>query len=182
MPLLPYRVCTAACTAEAGHYSAVVEVRCGVPASSAAPLHMPSCTSSLSPDVYPPCAAKRLRGYSECGWSAMNPFILLHCQHSICGDPPWHFLLSPFAVSMFFPAWSISVVLVSIPKALGSLSINLCVYCRVQGQDWWSQEASSGPWQTVPSLEASPARSSGTGAQMQEMSWEEVRKKPIGVV
>lgn len=134
------------------------------------------CTSSLSPDVYPPCAAKRLREYSECGWSATIPFILWHCQHGTCGDPPWHFLLSPFAVNVFFPAWSTSVILVSVPKGLGSLSLSVL------------QSAEPGLvvsrilLRTVPLLETSPARSSGTGAQMQEMSWEEVRKKPTGVV
>lgn len=40
--LIPYRVCSAACIAEAGRHSATVEVGCGVPASSAAPLPMPS--------------------------------------------------------------------------------------------------------------------------------------------
>lgn len=134
-PLIPYQVCTAALAAEAGHCSAAAEVGCGVPASSAAPLPMSSHTSSLSPDVYPPSAAKRLRKYSECGWNAMIPFILLHWQHGVRGDSPWYFLLSPSAVSVFFPAWSTRVILVSVPKGSGSPSINLCVYCRVQSQD-----------------------------------------------
>ena len=101
-PLIPYQVCTAALAAEAGHCSAAAEVGCGVPASSAAPLPMPSHTSSLSPDVYPPSAAKRLRKYSV--WLKCNdPFHTLALASWHTWGLPLVFSLSSFCCQCFLP-------------------------------------------------------------------------------